>query len=505
MLLHSLLFISDPPNAQASAALQALRIPFHVCSNGADAVKRLRKGDGSDVILSDLTAGENVELLASLRNERARALVIAMVDPQPAALVTELLEAGAADIVMRPLALQELAVALSRISRQRVMRDELERSRLAARTGVDEIIGRSTHIAEIMKSIERFAAGTEPLLISGEAGSGRNLIATTLHTRSPRARAGFARIDCSALPGPLLERELFGQQHPNTHAPSIDGPGGAGFITGALEQTQGGTLVLNRVEQMPMELQSRLLAAIGGRRRDVRLICITTEDLQQRAQQALFNEGLCQRLSGAQIKTEPLRKRGNDAVLIGDYIFRRYCAELGIPPAPLSDACWAGIAAYPWPGNVRELRCCMERAACMLAASKPVTVESLGISAGGPPRASLRTFDLNAEMEIHTPATYGGGPLAAVRAQEAQHVLNRESATFKIGDSLANVELEMIRRTLEKVGGNRTRAARILGISVRSLYSKIQLIEGRTSAAPASPTISNAPKQTPSSGQLISV
>ena len=147
----------------------------------------------------------------------------------------------------------------------------------------------------------------------------------------------------------------------------------------------------------------------------------------------------------------------------------------------------------------------MERAACMLAASKPVTVESLGISAGSPPRASLRTFDLNAEMEIHTPATYSGGPLAAVRAQEAQHVLNRESATFKIGDSLASVELEMIRRTLEKVGGNRTRAARILGISVRSLYSKIQVIEGRTSESPSPPTITNPPKQTPSSGQLISV
>ena len=458
MNFSTLLQISGQPISMSDGArrvLASLGIHAHACVNLPSALDRIQAGQCGDVVLADVTRSTAQEILSSIASLSSHTPVIVALEDRDMDMAAGILAAGAADAIRRPIDPAELAAALQRVASMRRLSDRIERARRESALQLDELVGKSEHIRHTHAAIAHLALSSDSVLIAGEAGTGKNLIAASIHSRSPRAPGVCMRVDCSALRATQFEQEIFGGA----------GLDGRGCRAGALELSHGGTLILARIDQMPVDMQERLADAIdtkaiarGGHAilTDVRIVCTTTEDLRPRANAGRFSARLLEHLSKARIGALPLRERPEDAEPIGEYFYRRFCSEFGAPSARLGEL-WDSAGTYTWPGNARELKSCMERAALLAAASRPVSAAALGIAALAPAQATA-------------------------------------TMTFAVGQSLAAMELEAIRRTVELTRGNRTRAAKILGISVRSLYSKLREIENQRqiAEAPSPAAVSNS-------------
>ncbi|CAO3358063.1 sigma-54-dependent transcriptional regulator [Azospirillum palustre] len=349
----------------------------------------------------------------------------------------EALRAGAADLILKPFRVEQIVSAIARcMERTRLQRENFVlRRQLAKRRGTtDEIVGRSAAILRLRALIERVAPSPSTVLIEGESGVGKELVARALHTRSHRAERPFVALNCAAVSADLVEAELFGHLR--------------GAFTGAKEARKGlfyyahgGTLFLDEIGELPLALQSKLLRVleerrirpVGGEQElpvDVRVVAATNRDLKAEVAAGRFRADLFYRLAVMTLRVPPLRERGDDVVELARRFMGVLSLRLGVPPLDIDPPLEAALIAHGWPGNVRELRNLVERA--LLFGEFPL--EDLGLS-------------------VHV-AQEGAGADAAG------------------GQTLAEVEKRHILAVLADCGGNRARAAALLGVSRKTLDRK---------------------------------
>ncbi len=421
----------------------------------AAATHALRAGQGADLLLVDYDL-DIAALIAANEAERIRAPVVACgVDPD-AKKAGDAIRAGAKEFIPLPPEAEMIAAVLAAVSddnKPMVVRDPAMQS--------------------IIQLADQVAASEASIPITGESGSGKEVIARYLHQKSRRVSKPFISVNCAAIPENLLESELFGHEK--------------GAFTGALarrigkfEEANGGTLLLDEISEMDARLQAKLLRAIqereidrvGGAKPvkvDIRILATSNRDLAQAVKDGTFREDLLYRLNVVNLRLPPLRERPGDIVALAEFFVRKYAAANGAPERPLSGEAKRRLAAHRWPGNVRELENAMHRAV-LLAIGPEIEESAIRLPDGQP----LAPADLGARTAM-----------AAATAAEAV------TRGF-VGQTVAAMEQQLIIDTLEHCLGNRTHAANILGISIRTLRNKLKEYTEAGVSVPAPQMGSNA-------------
>ena len=399
-----------------------------------------------DAVVTDISMGgmDGLQLCARI-TESHRSLPVIMatgfgtLDTAVAAI-----RAGAYDFVSKPIDLEALALVLDRAVQYHRLSDEVRRLRLtlARSETFQELHGESPPMRKLFDLLTRLAESEASVLVTGETGVGKELVARAVHRSSARAAGPFVAVNCAALPETLLESELFGHaRFAFTDAKTAR--------RGMFLEADGGTLFLDEVGGMPLSLQPKLLRALQERRIrpvggdqeaavDVRLIAATNVDLETAVAEGHFREDLFFRLNVIAVDVPPLRTRGNDVLLLAQHFVQQFAARAGRPVVGISAPAAARLLAYSWPGNVRELQNCIERAV-VLTQYEQLTVE-----------------DLPERIRDYTCAR-----TLLVSDDPAELV------------PLAEVERRYILRVLSSVGGNKTLAAGILGLDRKTLYRKL--------------------------------
>ena len=403
-----------------------------------------------DLILTDLKMPrmDGLQLLRSLRERGEDVPVIVLTAFGTIETAVEAMKLGASDYIIRPFEMETVELAVTRalamgaVQREnRFLRDEVAK-------GWGEFIGRSSMMRQLYELIQQVAPARSNVLIIGETGTGKELVARAIHQASGRSGL-FVPINCAAIPAELLESELFGHQK--------------GAFTGAhrdrmgkFELANGGTVFLDEITEMSMALQAKLLRVLqegsverlGAHRAvkiDVRIVAATNRNLQQAVDEGAMRQDLYFRLNVVRVDVPPLRERRDDIQLLAEHFLNKYSAELGRPLPALTEAAIQSLLAYGWPGNVRELENLMERAA-VLCRGKTIEPQHL---------------PLDISRDTASPAM--GNTDAIANAE-----------TLLLRDHVEAVEKSLIQTALVRSDDNKSAASRLLGISERALWYKIK-------------------------------
>jgi len=435
---------------------------------GEAALERLRAG-GIDVALVDIKMPDldGLTLLTRLREGEVKTPVIIITAQNTMNNAIEAMKRGAYDYVTKPFDLEEVQLLVERALEMGRQSSDLHRleeeHRRRFELGV-EIIGKTPVMQGIFKTIGRVAQTDATVLIQGESGTGKELIGRALHSPSPRWSGPFVALNCSAVPRELLESELFGHEK--------------GAFTGAIEQrpgvfevANGGTLMLDEVGDMPLELQAKLLRVIqekeltriGGReviKIDCRILAATHRDLEAMVKTGTFREDLYFRLKVVPLTVPPLRDRRGDIPELIDYFITKINREMGTGITGVARETRELLLAHDWPGNVRELENTLVRAAVLSSGSTLMPHDlALARRETEAPAAS----DLQLEDLIRAKLVEYFGEASVDPRDLYQRVIER-------------VEKPLIELTLERTGGNQLRAAAILGINRNTLHKKISYL-----------------------------
>ena len=326
----------------------------------------------------------------------------------------------------------------------------------------EEIVGRSDAMQQVFKMIGRVAGSEAAVMVTGESGSGKELVARAIHNYSARSEHSFLAINCAAIPDNLLESELFGHEKGSftgAHSQRI----------GRFEQSDRGTLFLDEIGEMPLQVQSKILrvlqggefSRVGGNqtiRTDVRIVCATNKNLEEEVSKKAFREDLFYRLNVVRIHLPPLRQRVDDITLLAEYFLQKISNQKHRPPLKLSEEAIRVLEAYPWPGNVRELENTMQRASVLATADVLLPKDiPLGLAASDSPAG------------VAGEIAQSGIP-SKDRAVEALFQAAAEDPTLEL---LPWLEREFTLRAMEKTGRNQVRAAKLLGITRATLRKRL--------------------------------
>jgi len=387
---------------------------------------------------------DGMDILRARQDQLEETPVVVVTALGGSAAAIEAMKLGAYDYITKPFDLDEVLFTVRRALTQKALVAQVQALAAdgEAAPADDELVGRSPAMLAVFKAIGRVAATRETVLILGESGTGKELVANAVHANSDRAAGPFVQLNCAAISPTLLESELFGHEK--------------GAFTGAVvrrvgrfEQAHGGTLFLDEVGDLDIDLQAKLLRVlqtgqferVGGSetvQADVRLLAATNHDLPALIAAGKFREDLYYRLSVVTIDLPPLRARREDIPLLAEHCVRRLARKYGWPQLALAPEAVQALAERPWPGNVRQLFNVLARAA-ILARGRLILPEDLGPAEPAPP----------------APQSAPDAPLL-------------------LKDLLAETEKRAIRHALEQTRWNRTRAARLLGISRRQLFDKVR-------------------------------
>ncbi len=401
---------------------------------------------GVDLVITDLRmpnmSGE--ELLKKIISAYPRMPVIILTGHGTIETAVQAMRSGAVDFFTKPVDLDRLSLVVKKALSDTDLYAEHERlkeevEQLRARNRYDRIIGKSQKMVELMDTVSQVAPTKASVLITGESGVGKELVADAIHELSNRSKGPFIKVHCAALTASLLESELFGHEK--------------GSFTGAVKEKKGrfeladgGTIFLDEIGEIDAQTQVKLLRVlqerqferVGGEKPisvDVRIVCATNRDLPKEIEKGNFREDLYYRLNVVHLDVPPLRERKDDIPLLMTSFLQQFNQENGRSIEAFSNQARRALLAYDWPGNIRELRNCIE-SAVVLARTTVIEVEDL-------------------------PSHIG-------KAQ------NTGSVSLEVGITLAEAEKQLIISTIAMCAGNKTKAAEILGIGRKTLHRKLQ-------------------------------
>jgi two-component system, NtrC family, response regulator AtoC len=411
-----------------------------------------------DVALIDLHLPgiDGLAAMEAIQRERPETVAILMTAYSSVSTAVAAMKAGAADYLTKPLDLEELWVVIQRAWDGHRLRGELAylRDRAGHATPVESLLGTSAAMAEVRQRILQVARADRPgdagptVLITGETGTGKELVARAVHAAGPRAEGPFVDINCAAIPAALLEGELFGFEKGAYTDARASKPG-------LFEAADGGTLLLDEIGLLDPALQAKLLrviedravrrlGALASRRVDVRILAATNRDLEIAARDGAFRRDLLYRLHVLTVDLPPLRARGDDIGLLAEHFLAEVRDRHGLGGVRFSAAALQALGAYPWPGNVRELAHAVERAA-LLGPGGTLEPEHLGLT----PAAGLGSATVEPDGVVHV-----------------------DFARAAI--DLEQVERSLIEQALTHSGWNRGRAAKLLGLTKETLRYRIE-------------------------------
>ena len=415
-----------------------------VTTSGRDGVSKVRD-ENFDLVIADLNMPEmtGIDVLKQVRSFKSDQEFIVMTAFASVDTAIEAMKEGAADYITKPFRIDEIKLAIEKsISRRKLIGENITlKKQLQGEHSFDNFIGQSESIAKVKKLAARVAGTDSTVLIRGESGTGKDLVAKAIHSLSPRCGGPFVTINCAALPETLLETELFGHKK--------------GSFTGAIRDKDGlfkvaggGTFFLDEVGNTSLAIQVKLLRVLEDKKIipvgdtkpidvDVRLIAATNSDLDADVRANRFRADLFYRLNVIAIEIPPLRERMEDLPLLIEHFVRRFSHKAGIRPKSVSDAAMAVLSKYTWPGNVRELENVIERAVL------------------------LNRTDILGPVDF---------PEKLSRPESVQLVRDEQPVT----PTLESIEKAYIHYVMTQTEGKKAEAARILGIDTSTLYRKIQ-------------------------------
>jgi DNA-binding NtrC family response regulator len=452
-----LLLVEDETPLREAVAERLADSGFEVtqAESGEQALERLAEF-AFDILVTDLRLPgiDGAQVIEAAVDRYPEILPIVVTGYGTVRDAVHVIKRGAIDFVTKPFQFDELLHALNTALEQRRLRTENAylRAQLQERYKFEGIVGKSRAMRDLFQVLETVAATGSTILITGETGTGKEVVARAIHHNSPRRSQRFVALNCSAIPETLLEAELFGH---------VRGAftGAIGTRQGRLEQAHRGTLFLDEVGTMSIALQMKLLRVLQERefervgdsstiRVDVRVIAATNADLARMVADGTFREDLFYRLNVLPVKLPALRDRKEDIALLVQHFLQKYAADLNRAPMTVSQAAMRAMMAYAWPGNIRQLENAMERGVAL---------------SGG--RNQLEIGDLPPEIqEASDPA-----PLAVGLA------LPEEGVDFE--RFIADIEREVIRRSLERTNGNKGAAARLLNLKRTTLVEKLKRLD----------------------------
>jgi DNA-binding NtrC family response regulator len=444
----------------------------------ADGVPELLSEDGTDVVLLDnkLPGVSGVEFLEVLEQRSIHLPVILMTGDPTTDTAIQAMNFGAFDYVVKPFELDALidelepllakALEIGRPMKEQVL---LPGEGTAASGATAQMLGNSRAMREVYKLIGRVARSDAPVLILGETGTGKELVAKAIHSNSPRRDRPFVALNCTAFNENLLDDELFG------HEPGAF-TGAAKLRKGRLEYAHGGTLFLDEIGDMPEKLQSKLLRVleyqqverIGGNdpiQVDVRVLSATHRDLNAAVEQKKFRQDLLFRLNRVCIELPPLRERGPDDLrLLTQYFLERAASGIGRAPPTVTADAWERLLHHSWPGNIRQLQNVVSRAV-LVSPGTQIGVEHIDVGLSGPSEEARPT----GEAGLVAPSD----EIVASLARAARLAI--DSGQADLYQHLHTLlERELLRLTLDACGNNQVQTAKRLGLSRGGLRAKMQ-------------------------------
>jgi len=439
---HRILIADDEEYVVEALSVLLEDYELATAENGQTALQKLIDQPYA-VVLADLKMPkmDGLELLAEIKRRGLLSELIIITGQGTITTAVEAMKNGAYDYLTKPVDAERLKSILPKAieHHQLVVSYHNLEDQIRHLTRYDSLIGQSPKMKEIYKLIDAVADSTANVIITGESGTGKELVARAIHNKSSRVQKPFVAVNCAAFPREILENELFGHE--------------AGAFTGALKEKQGyfelahgGTLFLDEVGEMPMEIQAKLLRVLeervfrrlGGKKEisvDVRIIAATNRDLAQALEEKTLREDLYYRLCVVEIEMPALRDRLGDIELLALEFMKFFSGKNKKKIQTISPACLSRISRYSWPGNVRELRNVMERAV--------ILCRSDTLEPGDLPR----------------------------RITDSEN--NKPEIQLQLGTPLAEIEKEIILKTLDQMENNKTHAAKVLGISLKTLHNKL--------------------------------
>lgn len=450
-----ILIVEDEEKLRRVIQLQLESAGFEV-DGAANAEQAMPLAPLSDLVITDLRLPgmDGLQFIQQLQARGAQAAVIVMTAHGSVETAVDAMKLGAADFLQKPFSLDHLSTTVQKVMAVQSLRAENQRMReeLDRRYQFDNIIGRSSAMREIFHTVERVAPTRATVLLAGESGVGKDMIARAIHQHSPRKNHAFVKINCTALPENLMESELFGYEKGAFTGASASKPG-------KFEQADHGTAFLDEIGDVPGSIQVKLLRILQERQFerlgsnvtrevDVRVIAATNVDLRAALEEGRFREDLYYRLNVVPINIPPLRERKEDIPFLAIHFVHKLSKELGSSATEISAAAMDRLINHSWPGNVRELENTIER--------------SLVLASG----AILQPADIRIEA-----------PRNAVALSSQQAPLLPE------GETLEHWEQLMIREALRRANGNKSQAARMLGLTRNALRYRLSQI-GLDSGSP---------------------
>lgn len=449
----NILIADDDPSIRSLLKTFLENEGFNVseAKNGAEVLGRLSSGSNGkpDLVVMDVRMPEmsGIDVLQKMNEQNLDVPVLLMTAYGTASLAIKAIQLGAHDYITKPFELEEVLHTINRFFDYQALATEVKtlRSQLTEYDPTERIVGRTPAMLEIYKTIGKVAKSDVTVLITGETGTGKELVAEVIHQNSLRRAGPMVKVACASLPETLLESELFGHEK--------------GSFTSAYTQRKGrfelankGTIFLDEIGEMTLSTQKKLLRVlqereferVGGStpiKVDVRVVAATNKRLADEVAKGNFRDDLYYRLNVITIHMPPLRERKEDIPLLVEHFLNKHRFNPSSPPAKITEDALAMLMRHDWPGNVRELENTIERAV-VLSQGEVITTQHLVLS----PMTEKKFVDLEQKVRNRVP----------------------------MKDIIAEVEKQLILEALEQAQGNRSQAAKILGIYRRLLYAKLK-------------------------------